>query len=934
MASNLGDLIVRLSLDSSAFEGSITKFETQMKKLGTQFKSTTTGITDFDKVIDKLKTSAETLTGKLDAHKTKLADLERQYKESAAATGEDSEQTKRLGEELNKTKGDIENTERALAAVNGEIKKNESSLYQFGTNMANAGKKVSELGTNMAKVGKNMTLKITTPIVGLGTAAVKAGMDFETAFTGVTKTVDATDEEFAQLSDGLRKLALEIPVPVEGLAEIMEKAGQLGVRGVSALQNFTRTVADLEVSTDLSRDAASEMIAQYANITGMSIERDVDNLGSALVALGNNFAGTEPDILAMSTRLAAAGSQAKISDANILALGTALVSVGLNAEAGGTAFSKLMINMQVASDTGLGINEILKSTGMSLRELEMMADRDAKGFKTLAHEFGMTSGELKNLMNSSKDLKAFGEVAGMTGKEFSKAFKEDAPSAIMEFLRGLKSIEENGGSVLATLDEMGIREVRLRDTILRAVGATDLMAAAMDLANEEWEANTALTEEAEKRYATFASQLELLKSHLKELGISFSEIIIPALLGFMEKLKGAIDWVRGLSDGQKQLIVTIAAVVAAIGPAILVIGKIITAIGAVMQVLGPIIVLVGKAGAAIAAIANPIGIAIAAVAAITAAFAALVIKNETVRNKIIEIGNGIKNFFASWGPAIANVISNAWNGITSFLTGAMNGIKNMFTAVWNAISGFIGAISSAIGGAVKSAWDGIKSAITNIMNAIKSTITNIWNGIKTTVASVVEAVKSTVTNVFNGLKTTVTNVWNGIRDEITKPINAARDAVKAAIDKIKGFFDFKFQWPHIPKPKFSIIPDGWKIGDLLKGVIPKLDITWHAQGGVMTRPTIFGMNPTTGTLMGGGEAGPEAIAPIDTLQKYIRQAVGDANDPEATSRILELLERYLPALAELKVILDSGALVGQLAPAMDGALGSITARRDRGLALT
>ena len=156
----------------------------------------------------------------------------------------------------------------------------------------------------------------------------------------------------------------------------------------------------------------------------------------------------------------------------------------------------------------------------------------------------------------------------------------------------------------------------------------------------------------------------------------------------------------------------------------------------------------------------------------------------------------------------------------------------------------------------------------------------------------------------------ISDAWNGIRESIGKHI----------------------QLPHIKLPHFSIQPSGWGFGDLFQGVIPRLGIEWKAKGGVMTEPTIFGVNPSSGNLLGGGEAGPEAIAPIDVLQKYIREAVADQdNSGPLLSKIAQLLERYLPVLAALTVRLDSGALVGELAPAMDGALGSMTARRNRGL---
>ena len=572
MAKNMGDLIVRLSLDSTAFEGATSRFEAQMAKLQKQFKSTTTGVTDFDKVTEKLKVSAETLTQKLDAHKTKLAALNQQYKESVEATGADSEATKKLAADMDKLQAKIDQTEKGLNAVNAEIKKNENGWYRAGTNLVGAGEKVEKFGKSMTDVGKKVTTSVTVPIVALGTAAVNSAMTFESAFAGVRKTVDATEEEFGRLSDAIRQMALEIPIPANELAGIMEIAGQLGVRGEANLLKFTQTIAHLGVTTNLTQEAAATMLAQFANITGMPLE-NIDKLASTVVALGNNFETTEADIVSMGQRLAGAGAQVGMTDAQIMGLSAALTSVGIQAEMGGSAFSKLMVSMQLAAENGLEANNVIKSTGMSLRELELFADADGKAFKDLAQSMGMTSQELKGFMANSSHLQDFAEVAGMSGREFEKAFKEDAAGAITAFIQGLASMDDQGVSAIKVLDEMGITEVRLRDALLRTTGAVDGFVRAQDMATASWEENSALTKEAEERYRTFESQLQLLKNALNELGIQFGEVIIPMLLQFIEKIRGAIEWVSNLSEGQKQAIVNFAAFAAAVGPVILVLGQ-------------------------------------------------------------------------------------------------------------------------------------------------------------------------------------------------------------------------------------------------------------------------------------------------------------------------------------------------------------------------
>ena len=290
------------------------------------------------------------------------------------------------------------------------------------------------------------------------------------------------------------------------------------------------------------------------------------------------------------------------------------------------------------------------------------------------------------------------------------------------------------------------------------------------------------------------------------------------------------------------------------------------------------------------------------------------------------IVNGIKSLFGIHSPS--TVMAEIGRFI---MEGLINGIKKMFDAVsklWNTIKDTCTKV-----------FNSVKDFIVNVWNGIKTTTSNVWNGIKSGVSNAINAVKSTVSNVFNGIKSTATSVWNGIKKAIQNPIESARDLVKNAIEKIKGFFNFEFKWPKLKMPKFAISPSGWKIGDLLEGSIPKLSITWHADAMrnpmIMDKPTIFGYNPATGSLMGGGEAGSEVVSGTGTLLNLIQQAVRGENSglAQRLDRIISLLVQFFPdVLAGLDqvMVLDDGTLVAKTAPAMDAALGKLAIRKGRG----
>ena len=315
---------------------------------------------------------------------------------------------------------------------------------------------------------------------------------------------------------------------------------------------------------------------------------------------------------------------------------------------------------------------------------------------------------------------------------------------------------------------------------------------------------------------------------------------------------------------------------------------------------------------------------------------------ENCKGIIIAAWEAIKSAVSTAVNAVSNVISTVFNAVKSFIQTVMNGIQAIFTTVWNAIKSAVTTVVNAIKSVITTVWNAINSVTLSVFNAVKSVATSVWNSIKSGIETAVNAAKSVVTSVwngiksttssvFNGIKSTATSVWNSIKSAIETPINAAKDAVKSAIDKIKGFFNFSWSLPKLKLPhisisgKFSLSPPS----------VPKFGIEWYKQGGIMEDPTLFGINQITGKAMVGGEAGPEAIAPIDLLQRYVRDAVRAENSDMAAriEKLIRLLEKYFPLVLEQMardIYLDSGELVGALGGKMDAKLGDIAALRRRG----
>ena len=238
--------------------------------------------------------------------------------------------------------------------------------------------------------------------------------------------------------------------------------------------------------------------------------------------------------------------------------------------------------------------------------------------------------------------------------------------------------------------------------------------------------------------------------------------------------------------------------------------------------------------------------------------------------------------------------------------------KEIIIAVWDAIKSKVTTVIHAVASVISTVMNAIKTVFTTVWNAVKTAVTTPVNAIKSTVTSVFNSVKSTVTSIFNGIKSTATSVWNGIKSAITTPIEAAKNKVKGVVDAIKGFFSgMKISLPHIKLPHFRV---SGKLS-IAPPSVPHLSIDWYKEGGIMTSPTIFGMNGSS--LMAGGEAGAEAILPLAGFYKQLEAMISSHLNTSA-------MEKYLAVIADNSskgIYLEDGTLVGHLLPAIDGELG-------------
>lgn len=276
------------------------------------------------------------------------------------------------------------------------------------------------------------------------------------------------------------------------------------------------------------------------------------------------------------------------------------------------------------------------------------------------------------------------------------------------------------------------------------------------------------------------------------------------------------------------------------------------------------------------------------------------------------IWENCKEIIISVWDAIKSKVTTVINAVASVISTVMNAIKTVFTTVWNAIKTVVTTVVNAIKSVVTTVFNAIKNTATTVWNAVKTAVTTPVNAIKSTVTSVFNSIKSTVTSIFNGIKSTATSVWNGIKSAITTPIEAAKNKVKGVVDAIKGFFSgMKISLPHIKLPHFKVTG---KLS-IAPPSVQHLSIDWYKEGGIMTSPTIFGMNGSS--LMAGGEAGAEAILPLAGFYRQLEAMISSHLNTSA-------MEKYLAVIADNSskgIYLEDGTLVGHLLPAIDGELG-------------
>ena len=494
----------------------------QTKLIEASFEGATKSVYDLTRQKVALKGEIIGVGEKLATQRAELSQVVEAYKRGDENALKYKNQMYDLATQTNNTEAELYKLEQRLKELNEE---NGITLFVKGWEES-----TNKTGEALKKIGDGLTKYVTLPIVGGMVASVKTAADFETAFVGVTKTVDGTKEELASLKEELMQIPLVTASSTEDVMAVAQAAGQLNVP-LERIADFTKTIIMLGDSTNISSEEGATSIARFMNIVGEDLSEgteNVDRFASSLVALGNNTATDESSILALAMRLASAGHLAGLTIPEILGLSAAMSSVGLTAEAGGTAMS----------------------TTMNLIS--------------------------KDVAEGGENLEKFAKVAGTTAEKFAKKWRENPVDALQDLLAGMAELSEDGGAeLLEFMDEVGWAGIRQSDTMRRLASDVDGVSSAVDIANENFKTNSevmdgsnALNDEASKKYETLDSKLSQFKESVRQLASAFGEEILPVLKPIIDDLTEMVKKFAGLDEQTKENILKFLGIVAVVGPVI------------------------------------------------------------------------------------------------------------------------------------------------------------------------------------------------------------------------------------------------------------------------------------------------------------------------------------------------------------------------------
>lgn len=935
MASRIKGITVEIGGDTTGLDKSL-------KTVNTTIRNTQSALKDVNRLLKLDPKNTELL-----AQKQKL--LQQSIKETSTKLDSLKEADKQAKVQLesgdlgqDKYDGlqrEIIETEQSITKLQEELKKVPNSVT---LSIKEAGDKIKDFGDKTSEVGGKLSTNLTLPLVGIGAASISAFNEVDTGLDTIATKTGASGDALKEMQEIMERIATSIPTDFATAgAAIGEVNTRFGVTG-QQLENL------------------STQFIKFAQINNVDVSTAIDNTQKVIAAFGLS---TE-DAGALLDTMNAVGQRTGIS---VDTLSNAMITNASSLQQLGFSASDAANFLGNVEMSGADTSQVMSGLTKAL------ANATSEG-KPLNQALSDIQNSMMNAKNDTEGLQVAYELFG---KKAGGAIYQACKNGTLNFNELGTSLKDNIGSVETTFENTidPIDSFQTTMNQLKIVGA--------DVGNTLMTILKPMLEKLATVFKNIKSGWDSLSPGMQEAITTFGVLVatVGPILVVVGKIITAIGTITGVLSPLIGLLTGTSAATTAVGvaggasaagttSAGVAAGGAATGFGALNLSLLPIIAIIAAIIAAITAIILVIqnwgtitewfkGVWESITQTVT-----IVVQN--ISNFFMTAWNGIVTFFTTTWETIKNIldlglqfiialiegafllitlpfqliwencketIMIVWESIKSIVDSGIQTVSNVISSVMGFIQGVISSVWQAISNTISTVLSIIQNIISTIFNTIKGIASTVWNGIKSVISGVVDGIKNTVSNVFNSvsntistifntIKSTATSVWNGIKSVIVTPIEAAKNTVKGAIDSIVGFFSgMKISFPKIKLPHFSIKGSF----SLMPPSVPSLSIDWYKDGGIMTRPTIFGMNGSA--LMAGGEAGAEAILPLkgfyNHLDKLFQEKIG-SND---------VIEKYLSIIAENSsqaIYLDDGTLVGRLLPSIDSGLGKMAVRRARG----
>ena len=926
-------------------DGDTTGLSKALKGVDTSLKQTQSGLKEVNKLL------------KLDPTSTTLLQQKQKLLASAVKDTSDKLNTLKTAQEQAKAQlanGDI--GQDKYDALTREIVKTEAELKNLAieagksntavVKLSEASKDLKKLGGSLQDVGGKLTAGVTAPIAGIGTAAVAAASTFDSALSQVQATMGITADHMSTLNgesvntmDAMRDLAKEMGSSTAWSAkECADAINFLSLAGYDTQQIYETlpTVLNLASAGGMELATASDMVTDAMSALGLETEDAevmVDQMAKTASSSNTSVAQLGDALLTIgATGRSVAGGTTELNTA----LGI-LANNGIKGSEGGTKLRNVIMSLQ--SPTQKASDEMEK-LGLSVYD----AEGNMRPMNDILEDFNlatatMTSEERSNVISkifNKADIAAVnallagtdGQMSGVTealnncGVEWEKysdnvwaadgviaGVMDDITYNVQRGMFDSKEGMEEMVDYLSSEYDIAFEDAKLMVEAL-AQGVDDSTSAWDKLSGAIEDSSGSAQQMADTQLDNLEGKLTLLKSALEGAAISIGEKLMPYIDKVVESIQKAVDWFNSLDESQLQLIVTIAAVVAAIGPVIAIIGTVISTIGGILGAISSVAAawttlstLLSAGTPIITALCTTFGALNVGFVAIIAVIAAVIAIGVALYKNWDKIKETASKFVAH--------VKKCWSDFVKDTSAKFNQVKT----------------------AISNAWSNIKQSFSNAITAIKTAFSNGMNVLKTTATNVMTSVKTALTNGIQNAVTAVSQKLSTLKDKFTNAFNSIKSTVSNAISKVKSLLSGSISFPKIKLPHFSVTGKApFGLGGL--GEKPSISVSWYAkamnQARVLDGPTVFGMDGSN--LLAGGEKGREIVSGeahlLDMISSVVDSRIG--NMGQHMSNMENLMAKYLPEIAAGgDWYLDGDKWVGCTATRMNDAIGAINMAKKR-----